>query len=309
MPSTTLAESGLGSGRKLKRLNLLLFGRPGTGKTVVAHSLPRTRTLDFDDGMQSVEWAIRSGHLNRSLEDIVYSTILPPSSLLDQKNHVYDLATDQVDEWLAEEDIEENEWDRTYEREWDTLIIDSGTSLTDAAKIKGMRENARLSLSNSWKQLNPKGGLLPMKIQDWGAAGFMFHKFINYCRTIGKNVVLICHEYELTDDSGTVRAILPALIGQLRQSVPKDFDDVWYMNVKGSRQNAKYVIQTSPDPLRGCRSRLGCFEWEEEADFEALRKKVSEFYGIPEDQIWTAAHGSEEREALREEEVEESAAI
>lgn len=312
MSSTTLAESGLsGSRKRIKRLNLLLFGPYGSAKTVLAHGLPRTRTLDFDDGMQSVEWAILEGVLDRSLDEVVYRTILPPEAeWSDKKNKVYDEATLQVDEWLAEEDIPPEEWDRPYPQFWDTLIIDSGTALTDASKIKGLQENARLDLSKSWKKVKSRGAhITPMMMQDWGAASFMFQKFINYCRTLGKNLVLICHEREDTDSAGSPRAIKPALIGQLRDSVPKDFDEVWYAYVKGSRINPKFVFQTLPDPLRKCRTRLGCLDAEEDSDFSAIRAKVAKFYNIPEDRLWAAAHGSEERKSARKDEAEEAAMV
>jgi replication-associated recombination protein RarA len=75
--ATNLAESGLSSGNKTKRLHVLLWGPPGSWKTVMAHGMPNTRTIDFDDGLQSVEWAILAGKIKKELSDIIYKTILP----------------------------------------------------------------------------------------------------------------------------------------------------------------------------------------------------------------------------------------
>jgi hypothetical protein len=311
-PTTTLAISGLGATEEdrqrgvdagiilpsyVKRLNLLLYGPPGTAKTLNAHTLPRTRTLDFDDGMQSVEWAIRKGLIKRPLSEIVFKTILPDPTDF-KSTAVIDEASDTLDDWIRDEDISPEEWDKPYPQFWDTLIIDSGSSLTDAAIIKALSENHRLGVSKSWELLRGKGiGVTPMRQQDWGSAASLFQKFINNARAYGKNVVLICHEYSETDDEGVLLSIDPLLIGQLRQKIPKDFDEVWYAHVKGARDKPEYLFQTTPDPRHHLRSRLGCLDPVEKADFGAIKKKIAKFYGIDESRLWTAAHGSQEIEA------------
>jgi len=302
-PTTTLAESGLSAqGRtKVKRLHVLIYGPPGTAKTVISHQLPNTRTLDFDDGMQSVEWAIKAGVLKRKLEEIVYRTILPPKNARSGAS-VLDIATDTLDEWVADEDIPPEEWDRPYPQFWDTLIIDSASPLTDAVILKGLKENDRLKLSKSWSQYR-EGGVIPMKQQDWGSASSLFSQFINYARSIGKNVVLICHEYHNTDEEGNLLSVDPLLIGQLRQKLPGSFDEVWYTRVEGTRQEPKYVFQTTPDPKHRLRSRLGCLDPIEDTDFSKIKRKVARFYGVDEDLLWVAAHGTKGiEEAVKEEE-------
>lgn len=327
--TTTLAKSGLGAkgSKKFKRLKLLLYGPFGTWKTVNAHHLPNTRTLDLDDGLQSVEWAIRSGNLRRPnwpedmtveqmLNDIVHTTILPPDSLDENQNKVFDLAADQVEAWIAEEDIPEDEWEErcmkahgvVYEQHWDTLIIDSGTALTNATMIQALKETDRLDLSKSWERRTKKG-LTPRMIQDYGAAGILFQKFMTLCYGTGKNIVLICHEYEQKTKSGSLEAIQPDLVGRLRNDVPKDFDEVWYAKVKGTAQDSRGIFQTSPDPMHRCRSRLGCLDHEETADFPAIRQKVAEFYDVDPAEIWVAPHGSEEVNAYIDKEAASQVAV
>lgn len=326
--TTTLAKSGLGAkgNDEVKRLKLLMYGPFGTRKTVTAHHLPNTRTIDFDDGMQSVEWAIRSGTLVRPgwenlsmeerLNDIVYTTIVPPASLDEQHNKVFDLAADQVEAWLREEDIPEDEWEErcmaahgvVYNQHWDTLILDSGTSLTAAVIVKALKEADRLELSKSWQRRTPKG-LTPVMIQDRGALNILFQKFMTLCFGTGKNIVLICHDYDRTTKSGALEAIEPNLSGRLRKEVPKDFDEVWFCKISGAKNTLRGVFQTYPDPLKRCRTRLGCIEPEEEMDFPAIRKKVAEFYGVPEDRLWTRPHGSEEVQKFLDEEAADAVAI
>lgn len=330
--TTTLLHSGLGSGRKVKRLKLLFYGPFGTRKTVSAHYLPNTRTLDLDDGMQSVEWAIRAGVLTRStwgedwtmeqkLLDVVYETILPSASLDEDKNKVFDLAVDQIETWSGEEDIPEEEWEDycrektaseeypdgyVYKQHWDTLIIDSGTSLTSAVIPVALKEMHRLKLSKSWKNRRVKG-LTPVMIQDRGALNILFKKFMTVVFGTAKNVVLICHEYENTDKNGNVRGYEPSLSGQLRKDVPKDFDEVWYCTTRGTAKAPKSVFQLSPDPLRKCKSRLGCLgEVIEDADFGKIRERIAEFYGIPESKLWVAPKGTEAAAELLKKEAKEA---
>jgi hypothetical protein len=318
--TTTLAISGLGAKgtaevpRKIKRLHVLIYGPPGTSKTVTAHSMPRTRTLDFDDGMQSVEWAIRKGILKKRPEEIVYKTILPdpsdPSSAI-----VINEAMDTIDEWLAEENVPADEWDKPYDQFWDTLIIDSASFLNDSAILLALHENKRLGLSKSMDLLKKdKLGVTPMRKQDWGSAGSLFMKFVQRCRTIGKNVVITAHQYEEYEDEedgkqGRLIAIQPLLIGQVRTKLPASFDEVWYAHVTGSRTDPKYRLQTTPDPLRVLRSRIGCLDPIEEADFNKMKKKIDNFYGVDESQLWVAAHGDEEVEAAALESVTLNAGI
>ena len=307
--TTTLAESGLGGSRLyLKRLKLLIYGPFGTWKTVNAHHLLRTRTLDFDEGLQSVEWAIRAGVLKRELRDIVHTTILPPPTMDESKNDVFDIAADQIEEWLVEEDIPSKEWDKPYDQMWDTLIIDSGTSLTEGTMIKALKETDRLGLSQSWSKRKKKG-LTPRMIQDYGAAGILFKKFMKLCYGTGKNIVLICHEYQNTDKKGNLLGIEPMLIGGLRQDIPKDFDEVWYSKVKGTAAKNRGVFQTQPDPMRKCRSRLGCLDHEVDANFDEIRQQVAEFYEVDPEKLWTASHGIEGAKALIAEEVEKDAVM
>ncbi len=308
--TTTLARSGVGGTGQVKRLKLMMYGPFGTWKTVNAHQMPNTRTLDLDDGMQSVEWAIKAGVLDRKMEDIVFATILAPS-MDEAKNTVFDDAADQVEEWSADEDVPEAEWEEyclkkhgfVYTQHWDTLIIDSGTSLTAGTIIKGLRENARLGVSQSWSKRQSRG-LTPVMIQDRGALNMLFKKFLTLCFATGKNVVLICHEYENVDKKGNTLGYMPALSGQLRADVPKDFDEVWYTNVKGTKSQPKGIFQTSPDPLRKCRSRLGCLDPDEPAHFADIIKKVAEFYEVDPDTIWRSPHGTEAAKALIAEDID-----
>jgi hypothetical protein len=258
-------------------LHVLVYGKPGSGKTIFAHTFPRTRTLDFDKGMRSVLWAIRNGIITgKTPDEVIFATIVESqrekrgaikrSSALDQ-------ACDQLDAWLAED---------AAGNEWDTLVGDSGTALSDYTINKGLDENARLNLSKS-KADSGTSGMRVMRMQDWGSGSSLFQSFIDWCRSINKNFVLVCHEYESTNDNGTVVGIEPLLIGQLRQRIVKDFDEVYYSDVRrkgvGAQATMEYVLQTQKDNLKVCKSRLGCLDPVIPANYEHIRQAVEQYYG------------------------------
>lgn len=282
--STTLAESGISSG-KTTRLRTLLYGPPGSAKTVTAHGMPNTRTIDFDGGMQSVEWAILNGIIDKKLEDIIFETILATGKN-DETINMLDRATDQIEEWLD---------DGTT---WDTLIIDSASGLTEASIVKGLKENNRLKSSKSFADWKPGWSVRPMRMQDWGSAGYLQMKFIEMCKSLDKNLILIAHEYVNTSDTGSIISIDPLLIGQNRQTVPGHFDEVWYAHVTGNRKAPEFKIQTTPDSKRRCSSRLGCLDPIEELNYKSLRAKVAKFYSIPAETLWTAATTREEKDVV-----------
>jgi hypothetical protein len=265
------------AGMTREPLHVLAYGKPGSGKTIFAHTFPRTRTLDFDKGMRSVLWAIRQGIITgKTPEEIVFATIVESNREKRgaiKKATALDQATDQLDEWLAED---------AAGNSWDTLIGDSGTTLSDFTINKGLDENARLDLSKS-KAQSGSSGMRVMRMQDWGSGSSLFQSFMDWCRSINKNFVLVCHEYESTNDNGTVVGIEPLLIGQLRQRIVKDFDEVYYAHTRrkgvGSGASLEYVLQTTNDSLKVCKSRLGCLEPIIPASYGYIKKKMDEYYG------------------------------
>lgn len=315
--TTTLAESGL-SATGSRRLTLLLWGPFGGWKTVAAHALPGTRTIDFDDGMQSVEWAIKAGIIKKDLSEIAYETILGDRKSARGVVDMLNVACDQVDEWVAEEDVPPDQWDKGYPQHWDTLIIDSCSFMNDAAMRMAVRENARIGMSKSYeegragldkKKLERGLWVSPMRQQDWGAASNLFQSAVAQWKKLGKNLVLIAHEYVNRDSDGVIKSYEPGFIGQLRSKIPAMCDDVWYSKVVTSRGKQENVFRTKPGGQRMLRSRLGCLDAEEPADFNKIRAKVAKFYGVPEDQLWRVYHGEAGRRAAEAEAARDAVMI
>lgn len=251
-------------------IHCIVYGAPGSGKTVFAHTFPRTRTLDFDDGMGSVAYAIKEGIIHKDLSEVVYETILEQN--LDKgrvtQATVLDRATDKLDEWLEDRDA------------WDTLVVDSVTAMNEAVINRGLEINASLGLSKSSAEAK-RLGVRVMKMQDWGAGMNLFTQFIEWIRADlpDKHIVVVAHQYENRDDDGNLIAYEPLLIGQLRQKIAKDFGEVYYIEQSGTKQNARYELLTRKDARHVTKSRLGCLPVYCPASFDEIMKHIEKFWG------------------------------
>lgn len=248
-------------------LQILWWGPPKSGKTVAAHTFPRTRTLDFDRGMQSVMWGIRSGYIDKDPEDVVYRTIQEERTedLFEASwpDFALDRATDTFDEWMNESD------------QWDTLIVDSATMLSEYCINKALYQlDKHMDGFTESVQRSKSLGFRVMGRQDWQPAMSLFEDFINMVRGIDKHLIVIAHEYEETNEEGRVTGKYPLLIGQLRQRVPKDFDEVYFQNVEGTKKTPKYITQTQEDNKHIAGSRLGFLDYKEEnLTYETIMRK------------------------------------
>lgn len=68
------------------------------------------------------------------------------------------------------------------------------------------------------------------------------------------------------------------------------FDEVWLMQVRGNKDRAEYQVQTQRSSIAECKSRLGCFDAVEPADFGHLIEKVAKFYDVGVESIWHPSH-------------------
>lgn len=272
------------------RSEVIIVGRPGSGKTVVAGTFPgpfRWLAADGETCIKSLKWAFKEGHMTiKSQKDLVaYAPVEDMTKEYYQANpQAFNKMTDMVDFWFSPEEV--GKW------EGGTLVIDSASQVNQWAMNMALQINSQLPkpdrpLSGS-HAINVKAKLnIIQGKQDYKSAMALFETFITdirlQCARHNRNLVLLCHEHheeERDEDSGTVRLIgvKPALHGQLRDTIPKSFDDVWYMQVYNGKD---FKVQVHADPVRDAKTRWGGFmKKEEPADYKYLIQKVRDYHAL-----------------------------
>ena len=275
------------------RTEALLYSAPGTGKTVMAGTFPGPfRWLDTDRGTKSLVWALKAGKM--SVTDPKDVVIFQPHEELDGQypkrgNNVtaaFDQMTDKIDYWFSSADVQN----------WETLVVDSFTEINEWALNKGLYLNSTLperskplSRSENINQI-AKVRLLTGE-QDYKSAQGLCQGFITdvriACAQHSKNLVVICHEYAETseDSNGNVKVVkyMPMLIGQLRQRLVKDFDDVWYLEMrqtlKDNKMMPEVLARLHGDSLHIAKTRWGAIvSATEPADYRTLVQKVRAYH-------------------------------
>jgi hypothetical protein len=246
-------------------IKALVFGRIKTGKTAGAATFPRPRFMEFDnDGwytLKNPELEAKYGYSKNVVDVKVLSDITDKSGVV-QKHTALDQASIYFDECMKPANVDS----------FDTWVIDTATSLFASAMNKGVillgTEGKSLGISsNTWESAKKHGLLVPKK-QDYGAERSMAEQFIDMVLASGKHVLLLAHEREQWDDNtDKITGYVPLMRGQSTEVVPSKFSEVWNLRTRPDGNNVKRYLQTKPDALRACGSRLGLpdetpFEWQ-----------------------------------------------
>lgn len=272
------------------RTEVMLYGPPGSGKTVMAGTFPGPfRWMDTDKGTKSLRWALKAGKMSVSNpQDVV---IYRPFEILDGQypkrgagiKTAFDQMTDKLDYWFSPTQVDL----------WQTLVLDSFSEINEWAINKGLYLNVTLPstskpLSTSERvNLMAKVRLLTGQ-QDYKSAMALCEGFLTdvrvECAKHNKNLVVICHEWteerEKDDETMEVVRYMPLLIGQLRQRLVKSFDDVWYMEMLAKPTGPECTVMLHEDPRHIAKTRWGAIlKRTEQADYRLLIQKVREYHG------------------------------
>ena len=242
------------------KFQCLVYGKFKIGKTAGAATFPRPNFIDFDGGIATIAsawWKKKfdidpSGFQYQQFKERSVSNLGIPLG-----HNAFDDACRYFDLWMKADKRDQ----------FDTWVIDSGTTLTEAAATKaiillGGKDFGSKPLSLTHAQAQ-KTGLVVPKMQDFGAERSLVEQFIDMVRDSGKHFVLIAHEKELSDDNGTPTAVVPMFTGQSVERIPLKFDEVYRIIkdntiVPGTATVAdRRVIQTVPSGLVRCGSRNG----------------------------------------------------
>lgn len=245
-------------------VQILVYGAAKTGKTAGALTAPRPVVFDFDRGASTArnDWFVSKYGLRWVFYENFIEKKQEKGVVL--AHNAFDDACRYFDEWMKPK----GKW-KDYEvgvNQFDTFVIDSGTTLSEIAMNKAAIILGKMGLSKSHDQAQLHGVLVP-KIQDYGSERSLVEQFIDMVRGSGKNVILICHEKEILSDSGALQGVVPLLTGKSAESVPLKFDEVYNLRVKKEGPNVVRYLQTQADGIRKVGSRYGMpdgciWEWD-----------------------------------------------
>ena len=68
---------------------------------------------------------------------------------------------------------------------------------------------------------------------------------------------MLCHETEQKDKEGTLISLEPLMTGKSREVIPAMFNELWYLRVERKGTEIVRYLQTQPDGLRKCGTRIG----------------------------------------------------
>lgn len=269
------------------RTEVLIYGPPKSGKTVLASTFPgpfRWIAADGETSLKSVRWAFKESKTSiKDMKDLVF--YVPQEDYTKggypEKAKAFNRMTDMIDYWFGAEEVDK----------WQTLVVDSVTELMEWALNLGLDLNMQLPnknkpLSKSHEtNLVAKARVLTGQ-QDYKSAMALLEGWLSdvrvECAKHHKNLVILCHEWTETGEGSTGEEIVlryrPLLIGQQRERIPKSFDDVWHMTVYNG---SEYKVQVHEGPKVIAGTRWGqCLSREEPADYKVLIDKVRKYHGL-----------------------------
>jgi len=256
----------------------LVYGRSKVGKTFGIGSFPRPNILDFDNGadtLLSPECISAYGYN----PNIIVGRFRPDErdkNGVPTAHNVLDDATRYYAEWMSpqKKDL------------FDTWVIDTGTTLSEAAVSKGLillgGPNAKRDIgitSNTHANARATGLVFP-KLQDYGAERSMLEQFVLMVLGSGKNVILLCHEHEEYENDGqTFVGYRPLLRGGSKEVIGAHFSEIYRVFARPEGPLVKRLIQTVPVYKRDqMGSRLGIpnnTEWSWHAISAALNANAT----------------------------------
>lgn len=209
---------------RTERMSMLLWGKSGCGKTVLASTAPgKLLWLNFDpDGVASLKRSDRIAAVDFS-----------------------NMTHDKIPSFKTGEAIESQlRTVLTQTPEFSTIVVDSVTSF------------AQLALTHAVVSGKANGGTFKASMEAPGMAGYgirnrlvldAINMLLRVTGNMGKHIIFICHEdTPKTDGNGAIVSITVLLGGSLPEEVPLKISEVWHL----ADNDGKRVIGIRPYGMR-----------------------------------------------------------
>lgn len=237
----------------IEDLKVLIFGRPGAGKTELACTWPKAVLVDTDKG-----WKTSVNKRFRKLYPREYQSLRVQTFVEEVDNRGRFKSADAF--WAVMDFMNERAEDDSCE----TIIQDSLTTLQGLAmnvglELSGQKSSGGKSRSKTLATALQAGKspiLLPTQA-DFGAEMRAIEQFMDQAvLNINKKLVFTAHVRQDYNEGGTLRATEPYLIGgSIRAKIAFWFDEVWYLEVMG---DGTRLLHFKPKGTVKCtKSRLG----------------------------------------------------
>lgn len=227
-------------------IQAIIMSPPGKGKTSLAATFPRPLFWDFDGKVEVArnprflrKYGVRSIIYEKFPEPAVANPKLTPTA--------YAKACLFFDEWTKPGKLSQ----------WDTAVIDSGTTLSIVARCQALMILGKLQRSKTLAKAQ-EFGMEAMEQSDWGAERSLVEKFVKQLLDTGKNVLLLVHEKEVVKSG--VTEIMPLFTGDSKTVIPAMFKDVWQLRPTVVANQPAIKLIGSPLGNVQVRSELGLDE-------------------------------------------------
>lgn len=248
-----------------EKIKALVFGPSKVGKTFGAGTFPRANFLDFDRGTATLTGRDFLTRFGKQHHEIMYE------EFYDDKRSSAGVVTtpsafDDAHKYFHECMKPTGNWKGVpvSVSMFDTWVVDTGTTLSEAAMNKGMfllnhsSSGGKLkgAKSETHEEALRTGAIVP-KLQDYGAERSMVEQFINMVVQTDKHVLFLCHTKELTTPTGEVTQVVPLLTGKGVEACCAMFDEVWFLQARKLGKELVRELVTQTNGIIKCGSRLG----------------------------------------------------
>jgi len=234
-----------------ERIAALAFGKFKVGKTWGAGTFPRPNIMDFDRGIDTLlnPDFLRLHGYRKDIQFEQFWDKNKDSKGVVRAHNAFDDACRYFDKWMGP----------SFRDQFDTWIVDSGTTLSEAAMNKALvlMGQTGLGVKSNTLQVGHNTGMIAPKQQDYGAERSMLEQFIQMILDTNKHFLFLCHEKVLQTEEGAVTGIVPLLTGKSVEAVSIKFKEVWNVQRIKKGPDWNVVVKTQQTSVLKVGSRLG----------------------------------------------------
>jgi len=225
-------------------MRVMLYGLMNAGKTTLASTFPNPLFIDTDKGGMT----IRGKH-------IANVPCLDSKGIIKRVFNILEAAKNKTGPFAADGPFASIQ----------TLVLDSGTVFSNSALVDIISQTGRD----------------PMEVK----AGYdEYGRLLNVQLTLGKLLKVLSTQYHIVmtalptidkdENSGSLLGA-PNFVGQYRNLVSADFDEVYFMTTEGTKDTVKHVLYTGKYTYFEAKTRLGGLPYKiENPTFDILAKAL-----------------------------------